>query len=69
MFSWFAGTDKPGVFEIDWQQHNGIDRIALALECREVAVLDVTKIDVFMKLLQATGGQRPEISSENVRSP
>jgi transducin (beta)-like 1 len=54
LFSWFAGIEKPGVFEIDWQEHDGINRIALALECREVAVLDVTKIDVFKKLLQTT---------------
>jgi transducin (beta)-like 1 len=51
MFSWFSGTEKPGVFEIDWQQHNGIDRIALALESGEVAVIDLTKIDVFKKPL------------------
>ena len=54
------------MFEIDWQEHNGINRIALALECREVAVLDVTKIDVFMKLLHTVGEQGPEIRGEIV---
>ncbi|KAF8167462.1 WD40 repeat-like protein [Crassisporium funariophilum] len=47
LWSWFAGSDKPGVFEIDWQEHNGVNRIAMALECRQVAVLDVNKLDVF----------------------
>ncbi|KAJ7664938.1 WD40 repeat-like protein [Mycena rosella] len=43
-WSWFAGFDKPGVFEIDWQTGPGLDRIALALECRNVAVIDVGKV-------------------------
>ncbi|KAJ7069045.1 WD40 repeat-like protein [Mycena belliarum] len=43
-WSWFAGFDKPGVFEIDWQSGEGLDRIALALECRTVAVIDAGKI-------------------------
>lgn len=43
-WSWFAGYERPGVFEIDWQLHEGINRIALALECRDVAVFDVNKI-------------------------
>ncbi|KAJ6611485.1 WD40 repeat-like protein [Mycena sp. CBHHK59/15] len=43
-WSWFAGFDKPGVFEIDWQSGDGLDRIALALECRTIAVIDVSKV-------------------------
>jgi len=43
-WSWYAGAVKPGVFEIDWQTTGSINRIALALECREVAVIDVTRI-------------------------
>ncbi|TFK17056.1 WD40 repeat-like protein [Coprinopsis marcescibilis] len=44
-WSWFAGADKPGVFEIDWQiQADGVNRIALALEGRQVAVIDVSKL-------------------------
>ncbi|KAG6811854.1 hypothetical protein H0H92_005525 [Tricholoma furcatifolium] len=43
-WSWYAGPDKPGVFEIDWQVAGGFNRIALALECRAVAVIDVAKI-------------------------
>lgn len=44
-WSWFVGSAKPGVFEIDWQMRGSINRIALALECREVAVIDVARID------------------------
>lgn len=55
-FSWYAGSEKPGVFEIDWQEYHGINRIALALECREVAVIDVTKIGA-MKVLRETEGR------------
>ncbi|KAF7329882.1 hypothetical protein MKEN_00251900 [Mycena kentingensis (nom. inval.)] len=45
-WSWFAGLDKPGIFEIDWitQLEKGVDRIALALECRAVAVVDLLKV-------------------------
>ncbi|KAF5384996.1 hypothetical protein D9615_001189 [Tricholomella constricta] len=43
-WSWFAGSERPGVFEIDWQMAEGINRIALALECRDVAVIDVNKV-------------------------
>ncbi|KAF8640399.1 hypothetical protein AX17_000068 [Amanita inopinata Kibby_2008] len=43
-WSWYAGADKPGVFEIDWQEHDGVSRIALALECRQVAVIDILGI-------------------------
>ncbi len=46
IWSWFAGTDKPGVFEIDWQIHSvdKVDRIAMALECRSVGVIDIQRI-------------------------
>lgn len=46
VWSWFAGADKPGVFEIDWQNHNSgnIDRIGMALECRSVGVIDLRKV-------------------------
>ncbi|KAJ7201372.1 WD40 repeat-like protein [Mycena pura] len=49
-WSWFAGFEKPGVFEIDWQAGEGIDRIALALECRGVAVIDVLKVPALQRL-------------------
>lgn len=48
IWSWCAGSDKPGVFEIDWQEEDGVNRIAMALECREVAVLDVNKLPLFL---------------------
>ncbi|TEB38709.1 WD40 repeat-like protein [Coprinellus micaceus] len=44
VWSWFAGADRPGVFEVDWQMKNGYNRISLALEARKVMVLDCTKI-------------------------
>jgi transducin (beta)-like 1 len=47
VWSWYAGSDKPGIFEIDWQEEDDVNRIAMALECREVAVLDVNKIPIF----------------------
>ncbi|KAF7328816.1 F-box-like/WD repeat-containing protein TBL1Y [Mycena venus] len=43
-WSWFAGFEKPGVYEIDWQTGENLDRIVLALECWKVAVIDVSKI-------------------------
>ncbi|KAF8628214.1 hypothetical protein AX15_004002 [Amanita polypyramis BW_CC] len=43
-WSWYAGAEKPGVFEIDWQEHEGISRLAVALECRQVAVIDALGI-------------------------
>ncbi|KAG6873839.1 hypothetical protein C0995_010451 [Termitomyces sp. Mi166 len=45
-WSWHAGPDKPGVYEIDWQVVDGFNRIALALECSLVAVINVDKIPV-----------------------
>ncbi|RDB29531.1 F-box-like/WD repeat-containing protein TBL1Y [Hypsizygus marmoreus] len=58
-WSWFAGAEKPGVFEIDWQVHEGINRIALALECRLVAVIDVTKIAVLNGGAPRRSGTKP----------
>ncbi|KAF8910030.1 WD40 repeat-like protein [Gymnopilus junonius] len=47
VWSWFAGPEKPGVYEIDWQEHEEVNRLAMALESRQVAVLDVNKLDAF----------------------
>ncbi|KAF9270724.1 WD40 repeat-like protein [Marasmius fiardii PR-910] len=49
IWSWYAGPEKPGVFEIDWQAYdngNGgeVDRIAMALECWKVGVIDIRRI-------------------------
>ena len=44
VWSWFAGADRPGVFEVDWQMKDGFNRISLALEARKVMVLDCMKI-------------------------
>jgi transducin (beta)-like 1 len=43
-WSWYAGTEKPGVFKIDWQRVGDVNRIALALECHQVAIIDVAWI-------------------------
>ncbi|KAJ7235085.1 WD40 repeat-like protein [Mycena haematopus] len=43
-WSWFAGVEKPAVYQIDWQTGDNLDRIALALECWKVAVIDVSRI-------------------------
>ena len=56
IWSWYAGSDRPGVFEIDWQVHDGVNRIALALECQEVAVLDMNKLPVFHSPELRNGG-------------
>jgi transducin (beta)-like 1 len=37
------------VFEIDWQTQGNINRIVLALECRQVAVIDVTRIPLLVR--------------------
>ncbi|KAG6851329.1 hypothetical protein H0H93_005727 [Arthromyces matolae] len=38
-WSWYAGPDRPGVYEIDWQIVNGFNRIALALDTTLRALL------------------------------
>jgi len=48
-WSWFAEYDKPGVFDIDWQTGENLDRIALALECRTVAVIDALKVPALQR--------------------
>lgn len=49
-WSWYAGSEKPGVFEIDWQISGSINRIALALECRRVGVVDITRVPALRDL-------------------
>ncbi|KAF8963926.1 WD40-repeat-containing domain protein [Flammula alnicola] len=68
VWSWFAGSgNKPGVFEIDWQQDESVNRIAMALECRQVAVLDVNKLDFLRPALQNGVGVRPTARIEGAR--
>lgn len=43
-WSWYAGKDSTGVFEVDWQRSGGADRIAFALESRQVGVVYVDKV-------------------------
>ncbi|KAI3622741.1 WD40 repeat-like protein [Moniliophthora roreri] len=46
IWSWYAGLEKPGVFEVEWQaaKDGEIYRIATALEALSVAVMDVRRI-------------------------
>lgn len=58
VWSWFIGVgNKPGIFEIDWQEHEGTNRIAMALASRQVAVVDVNKLDFVRTALP--NGARP----------
>ena len=45
-WSWYSGKQKYGVFDLRWQNvKNGeVDRFAAALECRQVAIVDLNKI-------------------------
>ncbi|KII94043.1 hypothetical protein PLICRDRAFT_36273 [Plicaturopsis crispa FD-325 SS-3] len=43
-WSWFAGAEKPGIYEIDWQQSKGVNRIGIALENHLIGLVDVLKI-------------------------
>ncbi|KIL71635.1 hypothetical protein M378DRAFT_64518 [Amanita muscaria Koide BX008] len=43
-WSWHAGQEKPGVFEIDWLEDEGISRFAVALESRKVVVFNALAI-------------------------
>jgi transducin (beta)-like 1 len=52
VWSWYAGAERPGVFELDWQMKDGFNRIALALEGRKVAVVDCTKVPALQEARQ-----------------
>ncbi|KAJ8495610.1 hypothetical protein ONZ51_g1574 [Trametes cubensis] len=41
---WSYSTSKRGIFEISWQQSGNLNRLAMALENRSVAVADLTRI-------------------------
>ncbi|KAI0328494.1 WD40 repeat-like protein [Cubamyces sp. BRFM 1775] len=41
---WSYSTGKRGIFEISWQQSGNLNRLAMALENRSVAVADLTRI-------------------------
>ncbi|KAJ7597417.1 WD40 repeat-like protein [Mycena floridula] len=45
-WSWYAGVEKPGIFEVSWQSpvNGDTNRFALALESRQVAIMDLPKI-------------------------
>ncbi|GBE77654.1 WD40 repeat-like protein [Sparassis crispa] len=43
-WSWFAGTERPGIFEIDWQLAGKTSRLAMALQSQQVGVIDLTHV-------------------------
>ena len=63
VWSWYAGADRPGVFELDWQMKDGFNRIALALEGRKVAVVDCTKVPALQEARQTGESSRTGASS------
>ncbi|KAI5122354.1 hypothetical protein M0805_004112 [Coniferiporia weirii] len=48
VWSWYAGPDKPGIYEIDWHQTGKTNRIAMCLETRAVGIIDVTRVPALM---------------------
>ncbi|KAH9950912.1 WD40 repeat-like protein [Amylocystis lapponica] len=44
IWSWYAGADRPSIFEIDWQKAGNINRMALGLESHQVGIVDVSRI-------------------------
>ncbi|KAH8110643.1 WD40 repeat-like protein [Phellopilus nigrolimitatus] len=48
VWSWYAGADKTGIYEIDWQQTGKLNRIAMCLESRAVGIIDVTRVPALM---------------------
>lgn len=49
VWSYNAG-DLAGVFEIDWQNNGGVNRLAFALESEKVGVVDLAKIPEFVAI-------------------
>ena len=45
-WEWVSGHGKTGIYEICWQkvESKNLNRLALCMESRKVAVVDVTKI-------------------------
>lgn len=64
IWSWYAGAKQPGVFEIDWQEFGDVSRVALALECREVAVVDVNKVEAFRLLKNGVRHPAPPLDTD-----
>lgn len=48
IWSWFAGAEKSGIYEVIWQQTDKLNRIALCLESCSVAVIDASRIPAFI---------------------
>ncbi|KAG7452210.1 WD40 repeat-like protein [Guyanagaster necrorhizus] len=46
-WSWYSGFDRPGIFDIDWQEYEKgkINHVAVSLESHRMVVFDVNRID------------------------
>ncbi|KAF9011057.1 WD40-repeat-containing domain protein [Cyathus striatus] len=67
-WSWYAGVEKPGVFEFDWQSYAGTYRLALALECRQVGIIDTSKIPALQSDITHGTGKKELLLSPISRS-
>ncbi|KAL5536012.1 hypothetical protein ACEPAF_4106 [Sanghuangporus sanghuang] len=44
VWSWYGGSEKTGIYEVNWQQTGKLNRMVLCLETGSVAIIDVTRI-------------------------
>lgn len=44
VWTWHNTDVKKGIFEIDWQSSEGLNRLAMALESGLVGVIDIGRI-------------------------
>ena len=49
VWSWYSEHPKRAIFEMSWQQHEGVDRVALSLQSHRVGLIDLTRIPVLRK--------------------
>jgi len=46
IWSWSAGPQQPGIYEIEWQQAGPMNRVALCLESGEVGIVDTKELNM-----------------------
>ncbi|KAI0003805.1 WD40 repeat-like protein [Russula compacta] len=49
VWSWYSEHQKRAIFEMSWQQHEGVDRVALSLQSHKVGLIDLTRIPALQK--------------------
>lgn len=49
VYAWYAGAERPGIYELDWQQTGKLNRIAMCLENRSVGIVDVSRVPALMR--------------------